>query len=485
MGSKENGINKKIDHLADGFSDIRASLNVLFQENGDDGLRLVDIDRKDFIADLSWAVNAAITDLMILAEDNSTAERRRKAIDETGDSIDCLNALFKDGGKIPLVKKIESAVMDIMVASDLFASGMKGEFDKEKLAFELSHAQRLCDASALFREYLQLLEELDRQKSGLTRIYPGTDKMLSGKSDIIQSGKNGITAETLKMLEAKAIETDPFAGGSAFRFLDHEFYPADLNSIRKTSDFYGYSGVRKIFQDHFEAFAKGESNLPLLISSLPGLGKTHFSISYTLEQKGLILVLPEPEDIERNLEPLIRRLAKRKNHKFVLFFDDIDTRQVNWYYFRTNVGGSFMLPSNINIVIASNFEFPANISSRGRGITFPMFDEINCQGMIADFLTGMGMRKVHNDLVAVIAADYVAEFGQRKFEELSPRTLVRYLERYKRDAVKRKKMLELSQEELITTPDPQVFFDFNVKLMKMLYGDDAIERLQRQHIDEA
>jgi hypothetical protein len=138
----------------------------------------------------------------------------------------------------------------------------------------------------------------------------------------------------------------------------------------------------------------------------------------------LTLILPEPGDLERPLEKLIRRLAARKDRRFVLFFDDVDAPRIDWYFFRTNVGGSFCLPSNVIIAIASNYQFPANISSRGTGLSFPMFDEIRCQEMIFDFLRSFGMRQPPAELVSVIAADYVEEFGQKFFEELSPRTLV-------------------------------------------------------------
>ena len=82
--------------------------------------------------------------------------------------------------------------------------------------------------------------------------------------------------------------------------------------------------------------------------------------------------------------------------------------------------------------------------------------------MIADFLAARGMRRINNNLVAVIAADYTEEFGQKKFSELSPRTLMHYLEVYERDMTKRRRMLELSQQELIQRPDAQLFYEFNI-----------------------
>ena len=84
----------------------------------------------------------------------------------------------------------------------------------------------------------------------------------------------------------------------------------------------------------------------------------------------------------------------------------------------------------------------------------------------------------------MISADYVEEFGQKKFEELSPRTLIRYLEIYKRDPKKRKRMLDLSRAELTSRPDAQAFYDFNVKIMKMLYGEEAINVLREEKLKQ-
>jgi len=115
-----------------------------------------------------------------------------------------------------------------------------------------------------------------------------------------------------------------------------------------------------------------------------------------------------------------------------------------------------------------DYEFPANISSRGRGLTFPIFDEIACSEMVDDFLKHMGMLHPPESLIAVIAADYVEEFGQNSFEELSPRTLVRYLEKYNNNVAKRAKMLSMSREDLIAQPDSQIFYEANLKVTERL-----------------
>ena len=206
------------------------------------------------------------------------------------------------------------------------------------------------------------------------------------------------------------------------------------------------------------------------------------TIAYAMSFPEITLILPGPESLQEDLESMIEKLASAAGHKFIVFFDDIDTREINWYYFRTHVGGSFALPHNILTVIASNYRFPPNISSRGRAFTFPFFDEIRCQEMIEDLFLSRGMEHVPPELLSVIAADYVESFGQKLFDELSPRTLARYLELYLADQEKRKMMLEFSRGEVITKPDPQAFYAQNLKLLRALYGKEAIDEIREKEL---
>lgn len=287
-----------------------------------------------------------------------------------------------------------------------------------------------------------------------------------------------------RQLTERAAAYDQFFEADAFRYIDGVFHKVTLESVKNIEQFYGFSSIRERFESYFNDFAAGEKNQPLLISSLPGLGKTQFTISYVRSHDNLTLILPEPEALERGLEKLIAQLALRPKHRFVLFFDDIDTANVDWFSFRTHVGGCFTLPENITIVVASNYEFPANISSRGIGLTYPMFDEVRCLEMIFDYLTDIGMKQPPNDLVSIIGADYVEEFGMRKFEDLSPRTLARYLETYDKSPEKRKRMLEMSRQKLVTKPDPQSFYDENLRLMKTLYGEEGLRKMREHALGE-
>ena len=69
-----------------------------------------------------------------------------------------------------------------------------------------------------------------------------------------------------------------------------------LEKVRSVEEFYGYREARNLMLEHYGRFAEGISNLPLLLSSLPGLGKTHMTLSHILHFEKLTLILPEPAE---------------------------------------------------------------------------------------------------------------------------------------------------------------------------------------------
>jgi hypothetical protein len=473
----------KIESLRKRASCALASLNVLFEVPDNGQNRIVDIDRHDFVLLLKRVLASILKDLEAVYGNDAVAARFYEVVDNASDSVDYINTMAVYCLKNSFQGYIESAFLDITAMEDDFFSALNSpDMALRTLSrYKMAHADRLCKAcGTLIPDFLNQLElTAGGGDEGISRINPCCyDLICEAKGFGLPDGE--VPDKQLDALRELAYTADPFRIGRTFRYVDGEFHRVELNSIRPVDKFYGYFNIKELFKKHFSAFAKGESNIPLLITSLPGLGKTHFSIAYTLAFPELTLILPEPEDLEKNLVRLIQRLAKRRSHKFVLFFDDVDARNINWYYFRTNVGGSFVLPDNVIIVIASNFDFPANICSRGRELTFPLFDDEACSGMIYDYLKSLKMRNPSRDLISVMAADYQEEFGQKVYAELSPRTLVRYLEIYDRSPAKRKKMLELSRSEVITRPDPQLFHYFNVKLIKQLYGDAGMEELRNR-----
>ncbi|MFA7184112.1 MAG: DUF815 domain-containing protein [Victivallales bacterium] len=478
--SEPIAVGSEVKKLKDMLVAAKSSIKLLFTELRKGRTEFVNIFRSNFIRNYIIVIDKVLADLNSFSDNSASAARIFTVLDRNADSIDALNQLFVDCRGKNLMECIEEAVFDAFILHGILE---KLTVSDEDTVFFIKHAARVCASVKALDDFVKLLWNAAGNKKQLSRLRPGVRELFKGKS-CINAPKDRISEEMMDLLKKKALKTDPFSGGKAFRYRDGRFIPAELSSIRAVDDFFGYIQVRQTFERHFSDFSRQKANLPLLVSSLPGLGKTHFTISYTLHHDNLTLVLPQPEDLEVTLQPLIEKLANRKDRRFIIFFDDVDPGKINWYYFRTNIGGSFSLPDNVSVVIASNFEFPPNILSRGRTVKFPLFDEVRCLEMIEEFLKRRGMKHRNPNLELVIAADYIEDFGQRKFEELSPRTLIRYLQIYQEDMKKRKKMLDMTRMEVFAKPDPQVFYEFNVKLMRSLYGEGILDALQEESLKQ-
>ena len=473
-------ITSELAALKDTLVAAESSIKVLFTELKKGETEFINIFRRNFIQNYIIVLNKVLIDLNRFSDDRESAKRIFSALNAEADSIDAINQLFIDCQGKNLISCLEEAVFDALISHGVLKKLKDSDDDT---AFFISHAAQICFSVQAISDFIKIMQNAAGTNNKLSRLRPVIKKLLQGKSCIDLPDKK-ISSKTMDLLSKKALESDPFGGGKAFRYLNNKFTAVELSSIRTVDNFFGYAKVRKTFEQHFEEFSKQKTNLPLLVCSLPGLGKTHFTISYTLNHDNLTLILPEPEDLEKTLQPLIEKLASRKDRRFIIFFDDVDPAKINWYYFRTNIGGSFSLPDNVSVVIASNFEFPANILSRGRAVKFPLFDEIRCLEMIEEFLKSCGLKHRNQNLELVIAADYIEDFGQRKFEELSPRTLIRYLQIYQNDMKKRKKMLNITRSEVFSRPDPQVFYEFNTKLMRSLYGDEILDALREENVKQ-
>ncbi len=376
-----------------------------------------------------------------------------------------LNALLRECPSGELGAELECRLFDALIDHRVLPQELLAESHSANTRFLLANAAALLEGAARIPV---LLSESERR-----RTMPAA---LALFQDLVP------TSETA--LAGRLAQRDRFRRNRAFRFHRGTFTPDTVGSAKPVGRFWGFPSVRALFADHFDRFAAGQSNLPLLIHSLPGYGKTSLTVSYTLDRPGLVLILPSPETLERGWSELMAQLAARPDHRFVVFFDDIDPREVNWYEFRTNVGGAFSPPENVMPVLAANYEFPASILSRGRKVSFPVFDELRCMEMVEDFLGTFGVRRPPRNLVSLIAADYTEEFGQKKFTELSPRSLTRYLKLYENDPVKRKTIAELSFGPMITRPDAELFYEFNIELMRSLYGEEYIQRLLKERLND-
>ena len=401
------------------------------------------------------------------------------------DSADALNTLARLCGSRSFGAMVDDSLFEALLrlnASAPLRPELLKAADNPATAAggTIRHAIRFAKSLASVLKSSAALKTYAAQKAAgeLSRLSPAAGALSLRGSVFPRATPKGLAME----LAARFELADPFAGGRSFRYKDETFIPVELRSIRTPDQFFGYAEAKRVIEEHYAGFLDGRHNLPLLVSGLPGLGKTQMTIAYALARPEVTLVLPGPEALQEGLEALIGKLAASPQHKFIVFFDDIDTRELNWYYFRTHVGGSFALPSNVLTVIASNYRFPPNISSRGRAFTFPLFDEIRCQEMIEDLFVSRGMEHVSPELLSLIAADYVESFGQKLFDELSPRTLARYLELYLADQEKRRLMLELSRGDVITKPDPQAFYAQNMALLRALYGKEAIDEIREKEL---
>jgi hypothetical protein len=45
-------------------------------------------------------------------------------------------------------------------------------------------------------------------------------------------------------------------------------------------------------------------------------------------------------------------------------------------------------------------------------------------------------------------------------------------------------MLELSRQEMIVRPDAQLFYEFNIKQLRQLYGESFIDELREEKLRE-
>jgi len=425
------------------------------------------------------ALVSALTAMQTTLREPETWDEIMRRAPEKTDAIDALNELARITGKDLFRRLLDEALLLALSPDEVELSPKLFEKDGSDEAFLLGHAKRTAlILSTLISDFIRFLAP---DGAPFPRLRPSAAKLACRDSLFLRLLTPAILHECAKL---RAASNDPFSGGRVFRHDHSAFLPLKMEKARPVEAFYGYRAARQAFLDHFGAFASGKSNLPLLISSLPGLGKTQMTISHSLHYPEITLILATPDDLSSGLENLIRTLEKFPARKFMLFFDDIDVPQMNWYDFRMQVGGAFSLPDNISITIAANQQFPANISSRGRGFVFPIFDEIRCQEMIEDFLISCGVRQPTPELISIIAADYVEQFGQKMFEELSPRTLVRYLEIYRRDAARRRRALDSSRNEVIPRPDPQVFYDENLKLMRAIYGDSVLDDMRKKELHE-
>ncbi len=280
----------EVTALKDTIIAAESSIKLLFTELNNGQTEFVNIFRRNFIQNYIIVLNKVLIDLNRFSEDKESAKRIFIVLNSEADSIDALNQLFMDCQGKSLMTCLEEAIFDALILHDVLKNLKDSNNDT---AFFISHAAQICSSVEVIKDFIELMQNEAGENNRLSRLRPGITDLLKGESCInLPEGK--VSSKTMDLLNQKALQADPFSGGKAFRYLNDKFTPVELGSIRAVDEFFGYTYVRKTFEEHFREFSQQKTNLPLLVCSLPGLGKTHLTISYTLEHDNLTLILPEP-----------------------------------------------------------------------------------------------------------------------------------------------------------------------------------------------
>lgn len=410
------------------------------------------------------AARAATAGRALLPDDEALRKLLSVLVEPSPDfdtAADLLNGMLRGTGARSLRVRIGEALFDALVRIGLPPGTLDTKSEDGRTLLQM------------VRDLLILPEELGKVFPACPHLLPAARRMLAESTPIPDD------PEKVRLF---LTGFDPLAGGRAFQYAAGKLTPIVLDSIRKVDAFYGFATVRRQFREQFDAFISGQASVPLLISSLPGHGKTQLTIAHTLAAQGLTLITADETVLSRELPELLDRLARRPDRKFVVFFDDLDPDKVDFYAFRTHVGGTFSPPSHVMLALAGNYEFPPSILSRGVSIQFPTFDDVRCEEMVEDFLTRHGFRHPNRNLISLLATRYTEAFGQKEFTELSPRTLIRFLSRYERNPQLRRDAVDFACGQVIPRPDDQLFYEFNIRLMRKLYGKEYIENLLKDRL---
>ena len=61
---------------------------------------------------------------------------------------------------------------------------------------------------------------------------------------------------------------------------------------------------------------------------------------------------------------------------------------------------------------------------------------------------------------------------------------MRYLAQFENDSRRRSQIVELASGTMITRPDGELFYEFNINLMRSLYGEEYIQNLLKERLRE-
>ncbi|MCK5686011.1 ATP-binding protein [bacterium] len=401
----------------------------------------------------------SIKDEISNVDSEHLAERLIFRLGENPDSIDYFNNIIRLTQEISFADLLKKRLcFDLSLIIDL--NNIQANC-KIKINQILMHSARLIKLACLIPEkYFSKLKKMLRKNDQLLRLV---------YFDPFETG-NEIFSE-LEDLIFHVRELDGFSNDRAFTF-DSEinFSSFSVDHIRDRIDFYGYRETKLFFMDHFSEFANNNPVLPLFIYGPPGLGKTHFTISMALAYQNLNVICMGKEQFETRLGKLFARLKNYSYRRFVVFIDDIDPKTIDWYQFRSYVDGMMHIPENVSLVISTNFEFSSRILSRGKVLEFQRLNARLAEEMINDYFVSTTGHNLPDALFTIIAADYVNEQINGPLHELTPRSLLVYLQTLEKNSKRWNSLVyEAGCENVFRVATDGEFVRSNKNVMKKLY----------------
>lgn len=451
------------------------SFNVLFAEPRDGGMVARDTGQEDVVLTCQRLLSTMVSEAEGLETQPDEARRYYEALDSTPDSLDYLNQLVRLAEGRPLAKLVRRFVWNAVRERMQCEANEDAPAEDARYAYYLSHVKRLLTlAVSLPRDYMELLRaEAAEEEGAIPRLEPVEYGSLEADAEAIKFGDGAVPESTLEHVRACVQAQDVFAGGRAFRPVGHGFVETGLGEIRALQDFYGYHAERRLFVKYLQSFIDGQTVQPLLLSGLPGLGKTHLTIAFARSYPELTLIVAGESDLQERFEWLINELGRYTYRRLVLFFDDVDVDEIDWSTFRHLVDGYLPYASNVAVIIASNFTFPDRVQSRCRTYEFrPMSPEV-CVELVLDHLDKhMGINPQDNQLATAlaetIAGHYVNELRLGRITELTPRSLVRFFRELDHNPKRVRALLTEAGSPMHIVPDETYFRAHNERLQELV-----------------
>lgn len=444
----------------------QASANVLFQRPQGAELTTRKALHRETLQTYTACLHAIELELAEITHESDAAARYYAVTKDGPDSIDYANHLIAMGNGRTFAERLSECIWDSV--RECLPADLEQVGDNPRLLHAMRHAYRMFEVGVeVLNAHMQLLNDLSepRDSDALPRLDP-TGFGTHGE-DRVEISEDG--AIDLTTIQDKLRKHDLFAASRAFRPFHDELHPGSIGAIRDFERFYGYTREREFFTGYFSEFVAGRETQPLLLSGMPGIGKTHLTMACTFSIPELTLILADQSYLENALEWLVDVIEQHRYRRFVLFFDDIEPDAVNWTTFRNQVDGFLPYAGNVAMVIAANAEFPAPIRSRCRTFEFRAMDPEVCQEFIADYLEEhRWMSQPYPNLVSTIASDFVSMYKRRVLSELTPRSLVKYLENLQADKDRIKKLIRESLEDIIRVPSEEAFIESNRNIINQL-----------------